>query len=79
MLTGKGEARPIMDPAALASALVSARVAQAQMAVAARLMKNAHAADTAAVMQLLAAAEQSGQQLAAAAQQGMGQYVDFMA
>lgn len=68
-----------MDPASLATALVAARTAQVQMAVAARLMKNGQAADTAAVMQLLAAADQSGEQLASAARQGMGQYVDLMA
>ncbi len=68
-----------MDPASLASALVAARTAQTQMALAAKLAKNAHAAETTAVMQLLAAAEQSSKEFAAAAQQGMGQYVDLMA
>jgi hypothetical protein len=68
-----------MDSGTLATALISARVAQAQMAAAAKMMKNAQAADTSAVLQLLAAAEQSGQRFAAAAQEGLGQYVDFMA
>jgi hypothetical protein len=49
------------------------------MAAAARMMKNAHAADTASIMTLLAAADQNGKALAAAAQQGMGEYVDIMA
>ena len=49
------------------------------MAVAAKLMKQANAVDTAAVLQLLTAADQNGQQLAAAAQQGMGEYIDIMA
>jgi hypothetical protein len=69
----------VMDPAAVASALISARMGQAQMAAAARMMKHAQSADTAAVLKLLAAAEQSGAALAAAAKQGMGQYVDIMA
>ena len=68
-----------MDPAAIASALVAARVGQAQMAMAAKLMKNRHAADTAAVMQLLAAAAQSNEQLAAAVQKGVGELVDVTA
>lgn len=68
-----------MNPASLATALISARVAQVQMAAAAKMMKNAQAADTAAVMQLLMAAEQSGQKLASAASEGLGQYADFMA
>jgi hypothetical protein len=68
-----------MDPAAVASALISARMGQAQMAAAARMMKNAQSADTAAVLQLLAAAEQNGEAIAAAAQRGLGAYVDIMA
>jgi len=49
------------------------------MAVAAKLMKQANAMDTAVVQQLLSAADQNGQRLAAAAQQGMGEYIDIMA
>jgi alkyl hydroperoxide reductase subunit AhpF len=66
-----------MDPAAIASALIAARMGQAQMAAAARMMKNAQSADTAAIQQLLAAANQSGEKLAAAVQQGMGEFVDI--
>jgi hypothetical protein len=67
-----------MNPAALASALVASRAAQAQMAMAAKLMKQANAVDTAVIQQLLAAANQNGEQLATAAQQGMGEYIDIM-
>jgi alkyl hydroperoxide reductase subunit AhpF len=66
-----------MDPVAFASALIAARMGQAQMAAAARMMKNAQSADTAAIQQLLAAANQSGEKLAAAVQQGMGEFVDI--
>ena len=66
-----------MDPAAIASALIAARMGQAQMAAAARMMKNAQSADTAVIQQLLAAANQSGEKLAAAVQQGMGEFVDI--
>jgi hypothetical protein len=68
-----------MNPAALASALIASRAAQAQMAMAAKLMKQANGMDAAVIQQLLAAADQNGQQLAAAAQQGMGEYIDMMA
>jgi hypothetical protein len=68
-----------MNPAALASALIASRAAQAQMAVAAKLMKQANTVDAAVIQQLLVAADQNGQRLAAAAQQGMGEYIDFMA
>ena len=66
-----------MDPAAIASALIAARIGQAQMAVAARMMRDAQSVDTAVVQQLLAAANQSGAKLAAAVQQGMGEFVDI--
>ena len=66
-----------MDPAAIASALIAARMGQAQMAAAARMMKNAQSADTASILKLLAAANQSGEKLAAAVQQGMGEFVDI--
>ncbi len=49
------------------------------MAVAAKLMKQANTVDAAVIQQLLVAADQNGQRLAAAAQQGMGEYIDFMA
>lgn len=79
MLTAPGHAPVTMDPAVLVSSLIAARTAQAQMAVAAKLMKQANAMDAAVVQQLLTAADQNGQRLAAAAQQGMGEYIDFMA
>jgi alkyl hydroperoxide reductase subunit AhpF len=66
-----------MDPAAIASALIAARIGQAQMAAAARMMRDTQSVDTAVVQQLLAAANQSGAKLAAAVQQGMGELVDI--
>jgi alkyl hydroperoxide reductase subunit AhpF len=66
-----------MDPAAIASALIAARMGQVQLAAAAQMMRNAQSMDTAAVQQLLAAANQSGDKLAAAVQQGMGEFVDI--
>ena len=79
ILTVSRHFRGVMDPAAIASALIAARMGQAQMAAAARMMKNAQSADTASILKLLAAADQNGKALAAAAQQGMGEYVDLMA
>ncbi|MEX0590835.1 MAG: hypothetical protein WD207_07085 [Xanthobacteraceae bacterium] len=66
-----------MDPGTIASALIAARIGQAQLAVAARLMRQAESVDTAQVLQLLAAANQSGEALAAAVQQGVGEIVDI--
>jgi len=66
-----------MDPGTIASALIAARIGQAQVAVAARLMRQAESVDTAQVLQLLAAANQSGEALAAAVQQGIGEIVDI--
>jgi hypothetical protein len=57
--------------------LIAARIGQAQMAAAARMMRDAQSVDTAVVQQLLAAANQSGTKLAAAVQQGMGEFVDI--
>lgn len=77
MLTDPRHFRQVMDPAAIASALIAARIGQAQMAAAARMMRDAQSVDTAVVQQLLAAANQSGAKLAAAVQQGMGEFVDI--
>jgi hypothetical protein len=68
-----------MDPAAMASALIAARVGQAQLAVAARLMRQAETASSAQIQQLLAAANQGGDALAAAVRQGVGETVDIYA
>ncbi len=68
-----------MDPAAIASGLISARVGQAQMALAARLMQQQQITDTKIVTQLLAAAEANLKQMSAAVQQGVGQAIDVMA
>ena len=66
-----------MDPAAIASALIAARLGQAQLAAAARMMRQAQSADVAVVQQLLAAANQSAEALAAAVQSGVGGNVDI--
>jgi hypothetical protein len=68
-----------MDPASMASALIAARIGQAQIAAAARIMRQAESADLASVLKLLAAANQSGDALAAAVQQGVGELVDIYA
>ncbi|MCC6949570.1 MAG: hypothetical protein IT539_17575 [Bradyrhizobiaceae bacterium] len=68
-----------MEAATLASALIATRIGQAQLAVAARLLRQAESADLAAVRQLVAAADQSGEQLAAAVQKGIGELVDIAA
>lgn len=68
-----------MDPAALASGMISARMGQVQMALAARLMQQQQITDMKIVTQLLAAAEANMQQMTAAVQQGVGQTVDIMA
>ncbi|HEY7459058.1 MAG TPA: hypothetical protein VH765_09915 [Xanthobacteraceae bacterium] len=63
----------------MASALIAARIGQAQIAAAARIMRQAESADLASVLKLLAAANQSGDALAAAVQQGVGELVDIYA
>lgn len=68
-----------MDPASIVSALIAARIGQAQLAVAARIMRQAESADIASVVKLIAAANQSGEALAAAVQQGVGDVVDIYA
>ena len=68
-----------MDPASIVSALIAARIGQAQLAVAARMMRQAESADIASVVKLIAAANQSGEALAAAVQQGVGDVVDIYA
>lgn len=68
-----------MDPATIASALIAARMGQAQMAAAARMLRQAQSMDAAIVQQLLAAANQSGEKLAAAVQAGIGEMVDVTA
>jgi hypothetical protein len=66
-----------MDPTSLVSALIAARIGQAQIAAAARLMQQAESAQLQSVMQLLAAANRSGDALAAAVQTGVGELVDI--
>ena len=68
-----------MDPASIVSALIAARIGQAQLAVAARIMRQAESADIASVVKLIAAANQSGEALTAAVQQGVGEVVDIYA
>ena len=68
-----------MDPAAIASALVAARVGQAQIAVAARLMRQQQSIDAAVIQQLLAAANQNAEALTAAVQTGVGGNIDISA
>jgi hypothetical protein len=68
-----------MDPASLISAMIAARIGQAQIAAAARMMRQAESAQLQSVVQLLAAADQSGEALAAAVQTGVGELVDISA
>jgi hypothetical protein len=68
-----------MDSGSMISALIAARIGQAQLAVAARMLRQAESADAATVQQLLAAANRSADALAAAAQQGVGEIVDVYA
>jgi hypothetical protein len=67
-----------MDPASMVSALIAARIGQAQIAMAGRILRH-ESADLAAVAKLLAAANQSGEALAAAVQEGVGELVDIYA
>jgi hypothetical protein len=66
-----------MDPASLVSAMIAARIGQAQIAAAARMMRQAESAQLQSVVQLLAAANASGDALAAAVQTGVGELVDI--
>jgi hypothetical protein len=66
-----------MDPASLVSAMMAARIGQAQIAAAARMMRQSESAQLQSVMALLAAANQSGEALAAAVQTGVGELVDI--
>jgi hypothetical protein len=68
-----------MDPASLVSAMIAARIGQAQIAAAARMLRQAESAQLQSVVQLLAAANQSGEALAAAVQTGVGELVDISA
>lgn len=68
-----------MDFASLASALIAARIGQAQLAMAARLLRQPESADTSAVFKLFVAANQNADQLAAAVQPGVGEIVDRVA
>jgi hypothetical protein len=68
-----------MDPTSLVSAMIAARIGQAQIAAAARMMRQAESAQLQSVVQLLAAASQSGDALAAAVQTGVGELVDISA
>ena len=64
-----------MDPASLAAGLVAAQMAQAQMAMAAKMVKM-NAGQGQAIAQLLDAAAQNGSRLANVAT-GVGQNVDI--
>ena len=66
-----------MDPTSLVSAMIAARIGQAQIAAAARMMRQSESAELQSVMALLAAANQSGEALAAAVQTGVGEFVDI--
>ena len=66
-----------MDPTSLVSAMIAARVGRAQIAAAARMMRQSESAQLQSVMALLAAANQSGEALAAAVQTGVGELVDI--
>ena len=66
-----------MDPTSLVSAMIAARIGQAQIAAAARMMRQAESAQLQSVVQLLAAANQSGEALAAAVQTGVGELADI--
>jgi len=68
-----------MDPTSLVSAMIAARIGQAQIAAAARMMRQTESAQLQSVVQLLAAANQSGEALAAAVQTGVGELVDISA
>jgi hypothetical protein len=68
---------PAMDPTSLVSAMIAARIGQAQIAAAARMMRQAESAQLQSVVQLLAAANASGDALAAAVQTGVGELVDI--
>lgn len=63
----------------LAAAMIAARIAQAQLATAARLHARSEHAEIAVVRQLAAAANLNGEKLAAALQRGAGEIVDFTA
>jgi hypothetical protein len=67
-----------MDTGSIISALIAARIGQAQLAVAGRMLRH-ESADLAAVTKLIAAANQSGDALAVAVQQGVGELVDIYA
>ena len=68
-----------MDLGSLSSALIAARVGQAQLAMAARLLRQPESADSSAVLKLIAAANQTANQLAAAVQPGVGEIVNRVA
>ena len=65
-----------MDPAALVSALIAARVGQAQLVLAARLARRPDSMDPAALVKLIAAANRNADALAAAMQPGVGEIID---
>jgi hypothetical protein len=82
LLTGEGDPPAlagvcVMDIGSLVSALVAARLAQMQLAAAAKIAKTeADSGD--AVAKLVDAADQNAQQLSAAAN-GLGQAIDISA
>lgn len=78
LLTRRDDLGPAMDPASLVSALIAARIGQAQIAAAGRMLRH-ESAQAAQVVQLLAAANKSGEALAAAVQHGVGELVDVTA
>ena len=66
-----------MDPAGIAHGLLAARIGRAQLAIAARLLSE-ESADGAAVVKLIAAANQNMEKLAAA-MPGTGAVLDRIA
>jgi hypothetical protein len=82
LLTGRGDSWPlvgvcVMDIGAVVSAMVAARVAQMQLAVAAKIAKT-EADSGNAVAKLVDAADQNAQQLSAAVE-GLGHAIDVSA
>jgi len=65
-----------MNPAAFASALIAARMGQAQLVLAARLSRQPDSMDPAVLVKLIAAANRNADTLAAAVPPGVGEIID---
>lgn len=63
----------------LANALIAACIGQAQLAMAARLLRQPESVDSSAVLKLIAAANQNADQLVAALQPGVSEIVNRVA